>query len=128
MKHYQIYGFSYINDENGRNTLNGTAGDDWDEVYEEYNIACFNGIAYFKSNCGCYKLTYPKLQSMTLEDKESVEFHNGYIPEAGEYGAICSTFGEVFKITEKEFAQLSKEYPIKKSDYQHFDWLNGNID
>lgn len=127
-KSYQIYGFSYIDDKRGVNTLNGTKGDTWAEVGAGYNIVCFNGIGYFKSPCGCFLMHYPKIGQLTLDDYDSIEMNNGYTPEAGEYGCICSTFGTLEKISEKAFKRVMKDLPIKKKDYKWLDWLNGNLD
>lgn len=126
-KKYQIYGFSYINDEKGMNVLNGSVGDNWDEVYEEFEIACFNGVGYFKSNQGCFVMHYPKFNQLTNEGKKEIELHCGYIPEKGEYGCICSTFGVVSKVSQEVFDAISKEYPVKTRDCQFLPWLNGSI-
>lgn len=123
-KSYQIYGFSYINDAKGMNTLNGTKGNSWEEVLGEYNIVCFNGLGYFKSPAGCFLMHYPKFQCLTEDDFQQVLFNNGDYPHAGEYGWICSTFGEVKKISEKAFKEVMRDYPIKKKDYQYLKWLD----
>ena len=127
-KSYQIYGFSYIYDKRGMNTLNGTKGDVWAEVGAEYNIVCFNGIGYFKSPSGCFLMHYPKISLLTLDDYDSIYMNNGYTPEPSEYGCICSTFGTVEKISEKAFKEVMRDLPIKKKDYKYLDWLNGNLD
>lgn len=127
MKKYQIFGFSYICDRQGKNVLNGTKGKGFKEVDDEYNIVCFNGLAYFKSPCGYYKMTYPKMNELTLEDQDDIYMKFGYTPNPGEYAPICGSFGGVKKISKKEFDQLSKDYPIKKCDYKELDWLNGNL-
>ena len=54
--------------------------------------------------------------------------NNGYTPEAGEHGPICSTFGTVKKISEKAFKEVMRDLPIKKKDHKYLDWLNGNLD
>lgn len=123
-KRYQIYGFCSIDDEYGMNTLNGTQGEDWDEVGNEYNIVCFNGLAYFKSCAGFFKLTYPKLGHLSILDEEVIEMHCGFVPESGEYGPVCSALGRVEQITEDEFKQLLKDYPIKKEHYKYLPWMN----
>ena len=127
-KSYQICCFSYINNKRGMNTLNGTRGDAWAEVIGLYNIVCFDGIGYFKSPAGCFLMHYPKIGQLTLDDYNKIYMNNGYTPEAGEYGPICSTFGTVKKISEKAFKEVMRDLPIKKKDYKHLDWLNGNLD
>ena len=77
----------------GLNTINGTKGDAWSEVIGGYNIVCFDGIGYFKSPAGCFLMRYPKIGQLTLDDYHKIYMNNGYTPEAGEYGPICSTFG-----------------------------------
>jgi len=127
-KKYDIHSFSYIDNENGVNTLNGTSGKEWEEVWEEYPVVCFNGLAYYKAtykdnSVHCFIMTYPKFNELSLEDKHKVENYCGFVPEAGEYGVVCGAFGVLKEITEKQFKEVMRDYPIKKEDYKELPWL-----
>ena len=113
MKKYQIYGFSYICNEDGVNVLNGTK----EECENEVNIACFDGLAYFKRQGQYFKVDYPKFNTLTWEHKNAIKQYCGFWVEGGgEYGAVFGRFGQVYPISKEHYNMLCREYPIKRKD------------
>jgi hypothetical protein len=112
MANYQIWGFSYIDGKNGENVINGTFSD----VESEFEIPCFNGIAFFKANGKCYVMRYPKIQKLSAREKDYVEDYCGYAPTAGEYGVIAGAFGKVQECSQGMYEAFCNTYPVKKKD------------
>ena len=112
MAKYQVWGFTYLADSKGVNVLTGNN----EEVDGEFNIPCFNGIAFFKVNNKCYIARYPKIQSLTKDDKETIEKYCGYIPESGEYGVICGALGKITECSHSLYEACCNTYPVTKKD------------
>ena len=112
MAKYQIWGFTYIMDNNGNNVITGN--DKESDV--EFEIPCFNGFAFFKANGKRYIMRYPEIQSLTAHQKCAIEDYCGYEPSAGEYGVIAGALGELYECSLGLYEAMCNTYPIKKKD------------
>lgn len=117
---YQIWGFSYLANylNDGINILTGNK----DEYDYEFEIPCFDGLAYFKLNNHYYVIHYPVYKSLTDEQKHSVRFYCGYEPEDGEYGVICGALGVISEISESAFNSLCVSYPLSKKEKEYLNY------
>lgn len=116
MKKYQIWGFNFIpsNVNNEKNLITGTR----EKSESEFNVACFDGVAFFKSMGRYYITKYPKYRRLNSYTKEKVRQYCGYYPKSGEYGVIMGAIGITIECDEKTFYDYYKNYSIfiKKED------------
>lgn len=98
---------------NGTNTTsgNGTA-----------NVACFDGIAFYKSDGRYFVATYPTFISLTRSKIDKMLIDNGYTPSNGDYGTIFNSFGIVKEISKDDFYKAIKDYPVRMDDYSLLGW------
>lgn len=101
MKKYQVWSFCYVADERGINVLNGTR----EETDYEADVLCFDGIAFLCANGKYFIMTYPKIRTLTYEQKDEIEDYCGYVPSSGEYGVIAGALGVAREVSVDEFVR-----------------------
>lgn len=113
MNDYQIWGFTYLNcGSKNFNAITGTK----EEADEEFNIPCFDGVAYFEA-CGKYYVArYPKYDELTDKQRTGIKQYCGYEPEKGEYGVIMGALGKIRQVSIKEYYLVIKEYQVTIMD------------
>ena len=80
------------------------------------NVACFDGIAFYKYDGRYFVATYPTFISLTRSQIDKMLIDNGYTPSNGDYATIFNSFGIVKEVSKIEFDNLMKSYPITKMD------------
>lgn len=113
MHNYQIWGFTYLN--YGKKNVNAITGDK-NESDEEFNVPCFDGIAWFASNGNYYIAYYPKYKELTGSMIDIIEDYCGYKPEEGEYGVIMGALGIIRKVSKEMFDMTVAAYPVTTID------------
>ena len=109
MTNYQLWGFTYLNDEE-RDGINAITNS-FEEADCEHDIVCFDGFAYFSFHGHYYIGRYPTLESLTDEQKQKVKSYCGYEPEDGEFGVVMGALGEIDGIPEARY-----EYDVSQLD------------
>lgn len=113
MKQYQIWGFTYLN--YGENHLNAITGDK-EESYWEFNIPCFDGLAWFAAHGKFFLCYYPKYDELTEKQFGTIEDYCGYEPEDGEYGVIMGALGTIREVSKEMFDMTVAAYPVTTMD------------
>lgn len=113
MKDYQIWGFTYLN--YGDKNLNAITGNKH-EAGSEFEIPCFDGIAWFKANNRYFVCYYPKYKYLTEEQFKIIEDYCGFRPKKGEYGAICGALCEVKEVSLTWYELTKITLPVSKAD------------
>ena len=113
MKQYQIWGFTYIN--YGENHLNAITGDK-NEADEEFNVPCFDGLAWFAAQGKFFLCYYPKYKELTNAHFRAIKAYCGYKPEDGEYGVIMGALGTIREVSKDMFDMTVTAYPVTTID------------
>lgn len=86
------------------------------------NVACFDGIAFYKYDDRYFVATYPTFISLTRSQIDKILIDNCYTPSNGDYGAIFNSFGIVKEFSKVEFDNFVKAYPIRDIDKLFLGW------
>ena len=113
MHNYQIWGFTYLN--YGKKNINAITGNK-NESDEEFNIPCFDGIAWFASDGKFFVAYYPKYKELTKTMFSIIEDYCGYEPKEGEYGVIMGALGIVREVSKEMFDITVSAYPVTAID------------
>lgn len=113
MKDYQIWGFTYLNF--GKDDINAITGNK-EESETEFEIPCFNGVAYFKAMGKYYVARYPKVSELTEEQMDEIEEYCGYEPENDEYGVIMGALGEIKRVCARDYYLVAAAHPVECCD------------
>ena len=113
MKDYQIWGFVYLNF--GNDDINAITGNK-EESETEFEIPCFDGVAYFKAQGKCYVARYPKYDELTDEQRTRIKQYGGYEPEIGEYGVIMGALGEIKRVCVRDYCLVAATHPVEYCD------------
>lgn len=113
MEDYQIWGFTYLNfGDDNINAITGTK----EESDTEFEIPCFDGVAYFKAGCKYYVSNYPKYDELTDEQFGTIEEYCGYKPERGEFGVIMGALGEIHRVSARTYKYYKASFEVLKKD------------
>lgn len=110
---YQIWGFTYLNF--GSKNINAITGDKT-EADVEFNIPCFDGVAYFEALGKYYVARYPKYDELTDEQRTRIKQYGGYEPERGEYGVIMGALGNIKMVSAKNYYLVAAAHPVTVMD------------
>ena len=113
MEDYQIWGFVYLNF--GNDDINAITGNK-EESETEFEIPCFDGVAYFKAQGKCYVAHYPKYDELTDEQFGNIEDYCGYEPERGEFGVIMGALGEIHRVSARTYKYYKASFEVLKND------------
>ena len=113
MNDYQIWGFTYLSF--GKDYINAITGTK-EEADEDFNIPCFDGVAYFEACGKHYVARYPKYKELTKEQRRAIEDYCGYEPEEGEYGVIMGALGTIIRVSAKAYNLVIKAHPVTIMD------------
>ena len=86
------------------------------------NVACFDGIAFYKYDGRYFVATYPTFISLTHHEINRILIDNCYIPSNGYYAPIFNSFGIVREISKDDFYKAIKDYPVRMDDYSLLGW------
>lgn len=115
MKNYQIWGFTYLNfGDKNINAITGTK----EESDTEFEIPCFDGVAYFKARGRYYVANYPEYKELTDDMKSRVKRYCGYEPLDGEYGVIMGAFGEIHRVSARTYKYYKASFEVLKKDIE----------
>lgn len=86
------------------------------------NVACFDGIAFYKYDGRYFVATYPTFISLTRSQIDEMLIDNGYTPSNGDYATIFNSLGIVREISKYDFYKAIKDYPVRMDDYSLLGW------
>ena len=119
MKDYQIWGFVYLNF--GSKNINTITGNK-EEADVEFEIPCFDGIAYYKAQGRCYVAHYPKYADLTDEQRARIKQYGGYEPERGEFGVIMGALGDIQRVSAREYNLIAAAHPVSAEDKKRLEF------
>ena len=109
MEDYQIWGFTYLSF--GNKNVN-VITDNREEADAEFEVPCFDGVAYFEAHGNHYVARYPKYDELTEKQMKTIEMYCGYRPYRGEYGVIMGALGKIIMVSEKDFYLVVAAHPL----------------
>lgn len=113
MKDYQIWGFTYLDYE--REDINAITGDK-NESEEEFNIPCFDGLAWFAVRGKFFLCYYPKFEQLTEQQRDEINDYCGYYPDDGEYGVVMGALGVIHEVSREIFDMTVAAYRVTVMD------------
>jgi len=110
---YQIWGFTYLNF--GDDNINAITGDKT-EAESEFEIPCFDGMAYFEAQGKYFVCYYPKYKDLTEGQIATIKRYCGYEPKEREFGVICGALSEIKEVSKEIYNITLLALPVTDMD------------